>query len=199
MQIFYPDDAKDADPSMLLVDNLLSHSDISEILSEHYPTDRISQKRRMCVRRIFESQSLAEKIFQQLRPKLESQCLLDWKDDVGSLWTVSGVNPRFRLIAYTQDTDKFDWHNDGVVFLSSSHKSVASLTIYLTTHLEGGGETELRISDWESPFAHFPSKIVPRKGNAMVLNITTHPIHRGNPCSNAAKIILRTDVMAKQS
>jgi len=134
-------------------------------------------------RLVLEDADLAAKLFERLRPHLPRQ--------LGS-WTISGINPRFRLCRY-RDGQAFRIHRDGVHHGDDGSESKLTFMVYLNDAGEftGGRTRFFRDRDPTEPLL----EIAPRAGTLIVFD---HALwHDGEPVTDGVKYVLRSDILYK--
>jgi predicted 2-oxoglutarate/Fe(II)-dependent dioxygenase YbiX len=120
---------------------------------------------------IFDNQSLADTLFNKIKPFLPEQ----WEG-----WQLVGLNERFRFYRYTPE-QYFKWHKDGNYCRNDKEISLLTLLMYLNDDFQGG-ETSF---NWEV--------IKPVRGAALIF---PHRLtHQGMPVISGIKYVLRTDIM----
>lgn len=127
---------------------------------------------------MFDDVSLAQLLFERIRPHLPGRLERDWH--------LIGANERLRCYRY-RPGQAFAPHFDGAFHRSPHEVSLLTYLVYLTD-CEAGGAT--RLLDLEHT-------IHPAPGRALVFN--HHLLHEGCPVLAGAKYVVRTDLMFRRA
>ncbi len=156
-----------------------------ESIAKEYPRGY-----RDCTRVVAMSKFLGDLIWKRIIPIFQKSDLNNvtpsYKGSEGK-WIATSVNPCFRFSKYSGH-GKFSRHKDGGYDISTEHRSIFSLIVYLSQDFDGG-QTKFYSFDPESQCV----TVQPRIGRAIIFN---HDIeHEGLEVHGGTKLIFRTDVM----
>lgn len=134
---------------------------------------------------VMDDADLAATLFAELAPCLPGELT----DEEGSVWTLCGLNARFRFCRY-RDGQGFRIHQDGAHQPDPDRRSMLTLQFYLDDDpARVGGQTRF----YAARHGGLQGGVLPQQGRAIVFD---HRLwHDGEPVSTGEKHVVRTDVM----
>jgi hypothetical protein len=108
----------------------LGYKDIKQEYHETY---------RHCDRVVCMSESVAEKLWDIIRPQLQKKDVFEVKPygfGAAGVWKPIGINPCFRFTRYSEG-HHFKPHKDGLFVLHDNYRSIYTVMLYLNDSFEG--------------------------------------------------------------
>lgn len=195
-----------------IVDGLLTAPECEQLM-RNVPVDLAPPTRSVTYRNsdtaVFRAEPLAAALWERVRSLVPAVVTNARALHVSSAtmglegeWTVTGLNPVFRMARYLQGGHFSPHYDSDVVLEGGELRSFLTVNIYLNGGDFEGGNTEFLTSSVElgGPVLSeaICSSVAPRQGRALIFS--HHVLHQGGKLlgEGAVKYIFRTDVMYRR-